>query len=97
MYKKVIMLMFVGVVSVGSVVASAAGNESKSNVNNTSVIDNMTSRGDNQLQIARVEAVDVQTSATQIRNNGETTLPESGWLLFAGLVGFVMLSNRMRV
>lgn len=94
MFKKVAILMFLSVVSLATVTASAAIKESH-HVVSTLVIANAVSHVVDTKNTSKLDQA--QYSISESKNKNESTLPTSGWLLLSALIGFVMLSNRWSV
>lgn len=94
MFKKVAILMFLSVVSLATVTASAAIKEPH-HVVSTLVIANAVSHVVDNKNTSKLDQV--QYSISEGKSKNESTLPTSGWLLLSALIGFVLLSNRWSV
>ncbi|MDZ4141415.1 MAG: hypothetical protein U1C48_05355 [Methylotenera sp.] len=97
MLHKIVIIIFVGVVSMTSAVAMAALSETtQSSTKSLTVTDVVTSE-EAKIQTANVGNNKNQHSASQGIDKNDTTLPASGWLLVMALFGFLLLSNRTGV
>ncbi len=92
MLKRVIISVFVGMILVVPMAASANSNQSVGNIKNSLSATNDT------VQAADNNGDQLKSAATQSLavDKSEPILP-TGWLLTAALLGFVVLSNRSGV
>lgn len=96
MLKKVVIFLFVSMISVVSVTSSAAVNEpAKIAKSALSIASNNTDK-DISIQVGGIDRAEVKSAISQSENKGEPILP-TAWLLVIALFGFVMLSNRSGV
>ncbi len=98
MLKKVIVSVFIGMVLITPLSASAVGNEPAGGVKNSLSVVNNTAKKELLVQVGSNEISEVKgaTSQSQVVDKSESALP-TGWLLTMALLGFVMLSNRSGV
>jgi len=91
MFKKIVVLMFVGTITVASSVALASDEGTQSHSNKSLTISNANSSKSFE---KRIESHD---TVSQGSGKDNTVLSGTGWLLGIALFGFVMLSNRSSI
>lgn len=98
MLKKVIVSVFVSLVLVAPMAATAVGNEPAGDVKSSLSVESGTVNKEFLVPVAGNNISQDKSSASQSQttDSGEPILP-SGWLLTMALLGFVMLSNRSGV
>ncbi len=98
MLKKVVVSVFVSLILVAPMAASATGNESAGDMKNSLSVVNNTANKELSVQVSSNNISEVKNAASQsqIVDKSEPILP-TGWLLTMALLGFVMLSNRSGV
>ncbi len=96
MLKKMIIVLFVGVISSVSMTASAISNEPNGNVKSSLSGANNTTNKDIPIQVTGIGKDDVKTTISYDANESEPIMP-TVWLLIMALFGYVMLSNRSSV
>lgn len=95
MLNKMVLLMFVGVVSVTSVPALAASRDAAYNSAKPLAAVNIDANQNVKIQVVHEVSEANQYNIGSVQ--GDTTGPSTGWLLGLGLLGFVILSNRSSV
>ncbi|MGB7816911.1 MAG: hypothetical protein WBL28_11245 [Methylotenera sp.] len=96
MLKKIMLLLFVGVVSTVSTVSSATDNEPTINTKNSVAIVDSTIREEIPVHTADINSDEVKSTVAQDADKSEPILPTI-WMLSIALFGFVVLSNRSGV
>ncbi|MGZ8983202.1 MAG: hypothetical protein ACXW11_04530 [Methylotenera sp.] len=100
MLKKIVILMFITVISTVSAISSAASNEPAQPASSSLAIANIATNEDVRMQAASVGSDEAQArararaSVSQDTDKNKSISPAAGWILFTALIGFVILSNR---
>lgn len=97
MLKKVVVLMFLGIISMTSMSALAANDTTENYSNKSLTIVNSTQSESVKMQVEKLDVNESQSTASQGPSKGNATLPLTGWFLALALFGFVILSNRSAV
>lgn len=97
MLNKIVVLIFVGAISVASIVAIASDDGTQNNSAKSLAIADAPSSKSYEKQIVNIQRIESQDTLSQSSDTGNTVLPGTGWLLGIALFGFVMLSNRSSI
>lgn len=97
MIKKIVNLIFAGLLVSTSALALAVNHEALNDTNKLIGISNNAAIVSNEMHAENIESSKVEYSILHAASKKETTLPVNGWLLAMGLFGFVLLSNRAGV
>lgn len=97
MFKKIMNIMFVVLITVAPVLSMANTNAGAEIRTASLEVGNTVFKDDSKLQLAKSEQVVVSSGVYQKSNQNQSSIPVNGWFLFSMLLGFVMLSNRMTI
>lgn len=86
------MIIFVGAVSISSLVMMAASDEAVKTIDSAPVSTKAVAM--DSIKMQAVQGSKVSSETPVVKSENETTLPATGWILFLTLIGFVALSNR---
>lgn len=97
MFKKIIQLMFVAVLTVSPVLTIADTNAVLEVKNTPLVTEKSVFKEGTEVQISKVEQVVVRPTEFKVIDQSQLPTPMNGWFLLCALLGFVILSNRMKI
>jgi hypothetical protein len=97
MLNKIVVLIFVGAISVASTAVIASDDGTQNNSTKSLTIVDASSSKSFEKQMVNIQSVESQDTLSQSSDKGNTVLPGTGWLLGIALFGFVMLSNRSSI
>ena len=95
--KKIIQLMFVAVLTVSPVLTIAGANAVLEVKNTPLVVEKSVFNESAEVQVSKVEQEVVRTAEFKAVDKSQVTTPVNGWFLLFALLGFVILSNRMKI
>ena len=96
-FKKIIQLMFVAVFTVSPMLTIAAENAVLEVKNTPLMREKSVFKESSVIQVSKVEQEVARTVGFKAVDKSEAPTPVNGWFLLLALLGFVILSNRMKI